>query len=146
MNSTLKTSLDTNILLTLWLSEPGAPALIDQLEELSFAGPLVVCAPVWVELCGLPGLQPSKVADLLGQLDVSVDFTIHRNAWELAAPAYGAYAGRRREAGGGQPRRLMADFLIGAHAATACRRLLTADADFYRRAFPKLTVVSPKAP
>lgn len=139
----VKTSLDTNILVTLWQGQPGALALTDLLLKLQLDGPMVVCAPVWVELCGLPGLRPSEVSRLLGELDVEVEFEIRQMVWERAATAYAAYTRRRREAGGGVPRRLMADFVIGAHGVTACHRLVTADSAFYRRCFPQLKVVPP---
>ena len=103
---------------------------------------MVVCAPVWVELCGLPGLRVSAVSRLLAELDVAVEFEVRQVVWETAATAYSEYARRRREAGGGPPRRLLADFLIGAHGLTDCQRLITADAAFYRRSFPRLKVLA----
>ena len=61
--------------------------------------------------------------------------------WESAGVAFAAYA-RRRAKHGDEPRRLIADFAIGAHAERA-GSLVTRDAAFYRRAFPKLKVVEP---
>jgi predicted nucleic acid-binding protein len=39
--------------------------------------------------------------------------------------------------GGGNPKRLLVDFLIGAHAILKDDRLLTLDASCYREDFPK---------
>ena len=142
MSGIVKTSLDTNVLVTIWQDQSGASALSNLLLDLRVHGQMVVCAPVWVELCGVPGLRPAEVSRLLGELDVAVEFDIPKPAWEAAATAYSTYVRRRRDAGGGSPRRLMADFLIGAHGMMACQRLVTADAAFYRRSFPGLAVVS----
>jgi len=43
-----------------------------------------------------------------------------------------------------EPRRLAADFVIGAHAR-AVGRLVTRDAAFYERNFPSLTVLLPRS-
>jgi predicted nucleic acid-binding protein len=42
-----------------------------------------------------------------------------------------------------EPRRIVADFLIGAHALHQANRLLTRDRGFYRLAFQGLKVVDP---
>ena len=44
----------------------------------------------------------------------------------------------RRKVTGEGPRRIAADFLIGAHAATVASALITMDAGFYARNFPEL--------
>jgi predicted nucleic acid-binding protein len=44
---------------------------------------------------------------------------------------------------GGKRDRVLADFLIAAHAKTRCSRLLTRDRGFYRSYFPKLTLIEP---
>ena len=103
---------------------------------------MVVCAPVWVELNGPPGLRPQDIARLLDELDRTIDFEIPGSAREATVVAYSAYAHCLRD-GGGSPRRLMADFVIRAHALTSGCRLVTADATFYLRTFSRLTVVSP---
>jgi hypothetical protein len=66
------------------------------------------------------------------------DAQIVLHAYPRAAihPAGQAFVAYRR-AGGGRDR-ILADFLIGAHAVTSGARLLTRDRGFYRRHFSKL--------
>ena len=54
--------------------------------------------------------------------------------------AFKGYVERRRKARDPGARRILADFLIGAHAAVNGYRLLTLDDRVYRAAFPKLVV------
>lgn len=58
----------------------------------------------------------------------------------LAGATFRAY--RRR---GGTRERIMADFLIGAHALGHADRLLTRDASFFERNFPALTLIDSSA-
>ena len=51
---------------------------------------------------------------------------------------------RYRHRGGGRDR-MVADFLIGAHALMQCSALITRDAGFFRDYFKGLKVIVPKA-
>lgn len=69
--------------------------------------------------------------------------------WELsericrtAGEALQSYAPRRRKQKAAEPRRILADFLIGAHALVNSYRLLTLDAQIYQASFPRLAVTS----
>ena len=55
--------------------------------------------------------------------------------------AFQACAARRRRHGEAGPRRILADFVIGAHAIEKGYRLLTLDDRIYRAAFPDLKIV-----
>jgi predicted nucleic acid-binding protein len=46
---------------------------------------------------------------------------------------------------GGQRTRMLADFLIGAHAQVQATRLLSRDRGFYRKLFPSLNLFDPSA-
>ena len=50
---------------------------------------------------------------------------------------------KKYRASGGQRIRVIADFLIGAHAAAQCDRLLTRDRGYYRKYFGRLVIVEP---
>jgi predicted nucleic acid-binding protein len=50
---------------------------------------------------------------------------------------------QKYRASGGKRPRVIADFLIGAHAAAQCDRLLTRDRGYYRQYFARLAIVNP---
>jgi predicted nucleic acid-binding protein len=58
----------------------------------------------------------------------------------LAGEMFGTYLRRRRKA---DPRRLVPDFLIGAHARLLADRLLARDRGYYRDYFKGLALVEP---
>ncbi|MGH2387430.1 MAG: hypothetical protein ACRDIE_04440 [Chloroflexota bacterium] len=77
---------------------------------------------------------------------IAIDWDLSRDVWLRAAAAYRAYADRRRVAGGDRPRRILADFVIGAHAELHADLLLTYNSDDFGRMFPDLEVIVPPAP
>jgi predicted nucleic acid-binding protein len=63
--------------------------------------------------------------------------------WRDAALAFKDYAKRRRkDKNDTGPRRILADFLIGAHAVHHATQFLTFDAKIYQQAFPELVVIT----
>jgi hypothetical protein len=60
--------------------------------------------------------------------------------WRSAGRAFQAYAERRRKQRDHGTRRLLADFLIGAHADIRSYRLISLDERLYRAAFPTLKI------
>jgi predicted nucleic acid-binding protein len=69
-----------------------------------------------------------------------VDWDLAEAAWRLAGRAFQGYAARRRRQREIGPRRILADFVIGAYAAQHGYSLLTLDEGLYRAAFPALRI------
>ena len=81
----------------------------------------------------------------LDRARIEVDWDLDEETWRVAARAFGNYAERRRtQRGDYGPRRILADFVIGAHASRYASALLTLDRRIYRAAFPDLEVLTPK--
>lgn len=133
-------AIDTNVISALWSREPQADRLARWLNEARYAGGLVICAPVEAELMAHPGASPAFVRAFLKDSGIRDDRSLRASVWQTAGEAFAAYAERRRLSGDGHPKRLLVDFVIGAHALLEADRLLTLDADRYRTAFPSLTL------
>ena len=134
----MTTAVDSAVLIDVLQDEPGwAPRSADALHAASRAGRLVVCDIVWAEVAGRFA-SPAAAAAALSMLDLEFD--------PLTAPT-AADAGRLwrafRGAGGGRRDRVVADFLVGAHALHQADALLTRDRGFYRRYFKRLRVIEP---
>jgi len=81
------------------------------------------------------------VDSFLRDTGIRVDFDVNETVWRSAGAAYAEYAARRRRSAGGEPKRLLVDFLVGAHASVRADRLLTLDPNRYRTHFPDLEFV-----
>src|ERR1039457_7438812 len=103
-------------------------------------GSLVIAAPVFAELLAAPGRTEAFVDAFLEDTGISVDWNLDEMVWRAAGGAFQRYAERRRKQRDSGTRRILADFLIGAHAETRGYRLLTLDERIYRTPCPKLVV------
>ncbi len=131
------TALDTNVLLDIFTDDPKwlGPSLA-KVQSADSEGSLVICEIVFAELSQLfPDLASLKA--LLARLDVGVE-PVGEPGCFMAGQIFRQYRQR-----GGKRDRVLADFLIAAHAKTRCSRLLTRDRGFYRSYFPKLTLIEP---
>ena len=135
-----RTAIDSDVIVALWSREPAATRTAELLRSARAEGPLVVAAPVWAELHAAPGATPEFVARFVADTEIGVDLVLDEPIWRNAAQAFAAYAQRRRTSGGGHPKRLLVDFLVGAHALERADRLLTLDAERYRTAFAGLHI------
>jgi predicted nucleic acid-binding protein len=138
----MRTAIDTNIVSAIWASEPSAEKIAEMLARSSDAGGLTIAAPAYAELLAYPGATPKFVDGFLDSTRAMVDFRLDEVIWREAGLRFGKYAARRRSSRGGAPRRLLADFIIGAHALLRADRLLTLDVPLYARDFPELKIIT----
>jgi predicted nucleic acid-binding protein len=139
----LSIAVDTNVIVyvvsgTPDLSHRAARAL----EEASTkASSLVISAVVYAELLALPAWTKADLDAFLAETKMRVDWALSQETWVEAGLAFARYAHRRTRQKAGSPRRLIADFVIGAHAQ-AVGGLLTADTRFYQTNFTGVNVLS----
>jgi hypothetical protein len=125
--------------------EPGAALSAETiLAEARRAGALVVCGAVYAELFAHPRLTPALLTGFLADTGIEPEFDTSEQIWHEAGTRYSRYAARRRKAGAESPRRLLADFIIGAHALLRADRLITFNASDYKSDFPELKIVPGK--
>jgi len=134
----MKTALDSNVLSALWSGETSAAPIREELRMARAQGSTVICAPVYVELAAHPLVSPGFVDEFLADTRIGVEFGLDEEVWRRAAEAFAAYAQRRRRSGGAQPKRVLPDFLIAAHALLRADRLFTLDPSRYQTDFPDL--------
>ena len=136
------TAVDTNVLVALWDRDDTLNSIAQEALDAAFArGKLVISGAVFAELLALPRRTEAFIEEFLRETGIGVDWITDEAMWRVAGRAFQAYANRRRKQRSGEPRRLLADFLIGAHAVENGFALLTLDYGIYRAAFPKLRIV-----
>jgi predicted nucleic acid-binding protein len=139
----MSTAVDTNIIVALWDRDVSLSSAVQAaLDKAANFGSIIVSAPVFSELLAAPGRDEEFIDRFVAETGVIVDWDFDQNIWRAAGRAYRLYALRRRRHRETDPRRILADFLIGAHASELGYQLLTLDARFYRAAFPKLEIVT----
>jgi len=137
----MRTAIDTNVISALWSREAVSARMAEALGRARNEGGLVICAPVYAELLAHPKAAASFVDEFLSRTNIVTDFLLDEPVWRKAASAFAEYAQRRRRSKDGAPRRLLVDFLVGAHSLLKADRLLTLDATRYRHAFPDLNTI-----
>ena len=129
------TSVDSNVILAaLAHREEHHTVAVQLLRDVAADGPLFISPVVYAELMATK--RPAAMQDFLDMAQISIAWTMPMEVWELAGRSFGDYARRRRS--GNLPRRLIADFLIAAHAAHHGLRVLTFDRTVYDAMFPHL--------
>jgi predicted nucleic acid-binding protein len=137
----MTTAVDTNVVIALWDRDPVLSKAAESALDAAFhRGTLVASAPVFAELIAAPGRSEAFVSAFFDETGIRVDWELHARVWRLAGRAFQAYAERRRQQRDTGARRILADFIIGAHAVANGCRLLTLDDRLYRSSFPTLAV------
>jgi predicted nucleic acid-binding protein len=137
----MTTAIDTNVIVALWGKDDTLNSAAESgLNTALRRGGLVISAPVFAELMACPGRSEAFLDSFLRDTGIRVDWELDEAVWRRAGSAFQNYAARRRKHRGPEPRRILADFLIGAHALERRYWLLTLDDRLYRLAFPGLRV------
>ncbi len=134
----MKTAVDSSVLLDVLGADPRFGAASREALRAAYdAGALVACDVVWAEVrAHFP--SDESFAGALGLLGVRFEPLSAE-----AAVTAGQLWRRSREGEKGARPRVVADFLIGAHALLQADALMTRDRGFYQRYFQALKVIDP---
>lgn len=131
------TAIDTSVLIDIFGADPkfgyaSAEALRTCIKE----GTICACEVVWTETAAIFDNRDNF-------LEAMQKLGMEYSELEQETSLIAADMWRRYRKSGGKRERVVADFLIGAHAMNQCDRLLTRDRGFYRDYYTKLKVVEP---
>jgi len=136
------TAVDTNVIVALWDRDDFLNSAAQNALDNAFAkGRLIICGAVYAELLAFPRRTAAFIDEFLEDTGIAVDWNTSESIWRTAGMAFQGYARRRRRQKVSGPRRILADFVIGAHAFEKGYALLTLDEGIYKAAFPKLRIV-----
>ena len=133
------TAVDTSVLIDVFGADTRFGASSANALRLSLnEGAVVACGAVWSET---RAAFSSDEAFLQALRTLSIGFSaLTESAATLAGVSWKKYRAR-----GGKRERVMADFLIGAHAAAQCDRLLTRDRGYCKKYFSGIVIIDPSA-
>ena len=128
----MTTAADTNILVDVFVPDAdNSPEAGELLRVARRRGPLLICDIVYAEL--VPSFESRDALDAALR---AVGATVSPLDTDIAYVAGLRWAQYRRA--GGPRTRILADFLIGAHAIATADTFLTRDRGFYATYFPEL--------
>lgn len=129
------TFVDTNVLLDVFLPDPkwGQKSKI-RLEQSFNQGSLIINEIIYSELT--PQFSSKALLD-----DVLKILSIRIVSLDLKAAYRAGRIWENYRKAGGRRNRILADFLIGAHAEIEAEQLLTRDRGFYKKYFPDIHVI-----
>jgi len=134
-------AVDTNVIIDIVAGDVRTVArAMSVMQETGGREALFLCPVVYAELHAHPGWKAVDIDSFLQNTNVLVDWELSQDVWSRAGSSFSTYCRRRTRSGGGSPRRLLADFVIGAHAESV-GGIVTADVSFFKTNFPALRIV-----
>jgi predicted nucleic acid-binding protein len=129
------TFVDTNVLLDVFLPDPkwGQKSKI-RLEQSFNQGSLIINEIIYAELT--PQFSSKILLD-----DVLKTLSIRIVSLDLKAAYHAGRIWKNYRKAGGRRNRILADFLIGAHAKIQAEQFLTRDRGFYKKYFSDIHVI-----
>jgi len=132
-------AVDSSVLLDVLTEDAHyAEASESQLSAALAAGEVVVCDAVIAEVQAMLDTRETAMETL-------VSFGVRYLPTTEQAAVRAGHMQRRFRDRGGRRERVVADFLIGAHALMQCDALITRDAGFFLDYFKGLKIIVPKA-
>src|SRR5271170_706925 len=124
----MTTAIDTNVIVALWDRDPALSSAAQSALDKGFGrGALLISGAVFAELMAVPGRSEDFLDSFCQETGINIDWSLDESVWRAAGRAFQKYAARRRTQRDPGPRRILADFLIGAHALESGYSLLTLD-------------------
>ena len=131
-------AVDSNVLIDLLIGDKTfAEASEACIGEALAHEDVVVCEAVVAEVQAMLD-TPTNLMDMLSPLGIRYE------PLSEAAAMRAGHMNKRFRARGGRRERVVADFLVGAHAMLQCNGLITRDAGFFRDYFKGLKVIAPQ--
>ncbi len=133
------TAIDTNILIDIFGADPNYGGRSKEaLRSSILQGSVIACEVVWAEVISVfpTGSMAQQALE-----DIGIGYSsLEADAAKKAGQLWKIYRDK-----GGKRTRMVADFLIGAHALHQADVLLTRDRGFYRLGIPSLKIVDPSS-
>lgn len=142
----MRTALDTNIISALWSNEANALSLAQHLRQARLDGAVLLSGVVYAELLAYPRANEDLIHRFAAETGTTIQLSFAEDGWSEAGHRYAKYVARRRKARTQTPKRLLADFLVGAHALIQADRLMPLDVSRYARDFPELSLYDLSSP
>lgn len=131
----MTTAIDTNIFSALWSVEPFATEIAAALDRAGRDEKSISCGAVYAELLAHPNATPEFIDSFFRTTRVALEFGLTADIWREGGRRFALYAQRRKRRGA-EPKRLLVDFVVGAHALLRADRLFTSMPPVIAAIFP----------
>ena len=132
-------SVDSNIIFSAFnVNDANHTRAVNLISKHAALEGLIISPMVFAEL-NASALR-TKLIQFLADCEIEVFWDVPETIWEQAGIAFGEYAKKRLA--GVLPRRILADFLIGAHAEQHSLKIMTFDSTAYNAVFPTLELIA----